>query len=234
MGAIETLKILVTAFEPYDRWATNSSWDALSEMLKRWGPPPGVTTRRYPVDLEKLRVRLSKDLEQGFDAVLLLGQSPSASDIHLESLAVNIAGVQYNSGRLYGPLEHGGPAAYQSRMPIDRLRDALDREGVNASISYHAGTYLCNAIFYLTEHWHRQRGRDCQVGFAHFPLTTEQVRAEGREFGGVSRLDLAKGIAIMIEELRRGQGSSGGSGGESSWGYWAMGESANGMDNPLA
>jgi pyroglutamyl-peptidase len=186
------------------------------------------------VDLEKLRVRLSKDLEQGFDAVLLLGQSPSASDIHLESLAVNIAGVQYNSGRLYGPLEHGGPAAYQSRMPIDRLRDALDREGVTASISYHAGTYLCNAIFYLTEHWHRQRGRDCQVGFAHFPLTTEQVRAEGREFGGVSRLDLAKGIAIMIEELRRGQGNSGGSGGESSWGYWAMGESANGMENPLA
>ena len=228
----------MTAFEPYDRWATNSSWDALSEMLKRWGVPPGVTTRRYPVDLGKLRDRLSKDFEQGFDAVLLLGQSPSASDIHLESLAVNIAGVQYNSGRLYGPLEHGGPAAYQSRMPIDRLRDALDRGGVPASISYHAGTYLCNAIFYLTEHWHRQRGRDCQVGFAHFPLTTEQVRADGREFGGVSRLDLAKGIAIMIEELRRGHASSERSSDEPSWGHWASGDStgdsANGMDYPIA
>ncbi len=172
-------------------------------MLKCWGVPAGVTTRRYPVDLGKMRERLFKDLEVGYDAVLHLGQSPSAQDIHLEALAVNIAGVAYNSGRMYGPLENDGPAAYQSQFPLDSMVDVLSRESIPVSISYHAGTYLCNAIFYLTQHWHQERGRICRVGFAHFPLTIEQVREEGREHGGMSRLELAKGIVLMLQELRK-------------------------------
>ena len=84
------MKILLTAFEPYDRWDTNSSWESLTEMLKQYGLPEGVTTRRYPVDLETLKQRLDKDLSNGFDAVLHLGQSPGSSSIHLEALAVNV------------------------------------------------------------------------------------------------------------------------------------------------
>lgn len=205
------MKILVTAFEPYDRWTTNSSWEALSEMLKCWGVPEGVTTRRYPVDLGKLRERLLKDLAVGYDAVLHLGQSPSAQDVHLEALAVNIAGVTYPSGKMYGPLERGGPAAYQSQFPLDAMVDALSSESIPASISYHAGTYLCNAVFYLTQHWHQERGRRCRVGFAHFPLTVEQVRQEGREHGGVSRLELAKSIVVMLDVLRRQESDTFGS-----------------------
>lgn len=201
----------MTAFEPYDRWTTNSSWEALSEMLKCWGVPSGVTTRRYPVDLGKVRERLFKDLETGYDAVLHLGQSPSAQEIHLEALAVNVAGVTYNSGKLYGPLEHEGPAAYQSQFPLDAMMDALCSESIPTTISYHAGTYLCNAIFYLTAHWHHQRGKRCRVGFAHFPLTLEQLREEGREHGGMSRLELAKGIVLMLSVLRsQGTNSVGG------------------------
>jgi len=196
------LKILVTAFEPYDTWTENSSWEALTEMLKLYGLPEGVTTRRYPVDLPLLKDRLYKDLEHGFDTVLHLGQSPGASAIHLEAIAVNVAGVHYNSGRLWGPLVEAAPIAYQSQLPLDRLRDELLSEKIPASITYHAGTYLCNAIFYLTQHWHSTKNRNCRVGFAHFPLMTDQVFEQRREMPSLTKLELARAVAIMVGVLR--------------------------------
>lgn len=196
------MKILVTAFEPYDQWSENSSWEALSEMLKVYGVPPGLTTRRYPVDLDRLKERLYKDLEQGFDAVLHLGQSPGASSIHLETIAVNIAGVTYNGGKLWGPLVQGAPVAYHSSLPLDQLRQELIDERIPSTITYHAGTYLCNAIFYLSHHWHASRQRNSRIGFAHFPLMTEQVVEARRDMPSLTKLELAKAIAIMLGVLR--------------------------------
>ncbi|MFM7518439.1 MAG: pyroglutamyl-peptidase I [Pirellula sp.] len=196
------LRILVTAFEPYDQWSENSSWEALTEMLKEYGLPEGVTTRRYPVDLEKLKERLFKDLEYGFDAVLHLGQSPGASAIHLETIAVNIAGMTYNDGKLWGPLIDGAPTAYQTSMPLDLFREELLNKRIPASITYHAGTYLCNAVFYLTQHWHASRYKHCKVGFVHFPLLTEQVVDVRREMPSLTKLEMAKAIRIMLEVLR--------------------------------
>lgn len=195
------LRILVTAFEPYDQWSENSSWESLKEMLKEYGPPEGVTTRRYPVDLEKLKERLFKDLECGFDAVLHLGQSPGASAIHLETIAVNIAGVTYNGGKLWGPLIEGAPTAYQTSMPLDLFREELLNEKIPASITYHAGTYLCNAVFYLTQHWHASRNKQCKAGFVHFPLFTEQVVDVRREMPSLTKLEMAKAIHIMLGVL---------------------------------
>ena len=42
--------VLITAFEPYDRWEANSSWLALVELTKDLPSEPRITTRRYPVD----------------------------------------------------------------------------------------------------------------------------------------------------------------------------------------
>ena len=193
------MKILITAFEPYDQWTENSSWEALCEMLKLYGVPQGVTTRRYPVDLNGLKERLYKDLEHDFDAVLHLGQSPGASSIHLETIALNIAGVTYNDGQLWGPLIEGGPTAFQSEFPLDQIRHELLHEKIPASISYHAGTYLCNAVFYLTHHWHRVRQKSCLVGFIHLPLMPEQLAEHQRRMPSLSKLEIAKAIAIALD-----------------------------------
>jgi pyroglutamyl-peptidase len=196
------LKILVSAFEPYDQWSSNSSWDGLTELLRTRGILEGVTTRRYPVDLDQLHSRLSKDLELGFDAVLHLGQAPGSCAIHLESIAINVAGITSHPGALFGPLIPDAPIAYRSRLPLGKLCAELHSSGIPASISYHAGTYLCNAVMFLTHHWHAKRGRDCLVGFAHFPLTLEQNILSGREMPGLPKTDLARAIDVMLLVLR--------------------------------
>ena len=55
-------KVLLTAFDPYDRWSANASWLALVELLRNRPADVELTTRRYPVDFLVARQRLEKDL----------------------------------------------------------------------------------------------------------------------------------------------------------------------------
>ncbi len=171
-------------------------------MLRSRGIPPGITTRRYPVDLDKLSERLDQDLPNRYDAILHLGQAPGTSAIHLESIAINVAGVTQSPGLAFGPLIAGAPVAYQSRCPVGRMSAELHAAGIPASISYHAGTYLCNALMYLTHHWHAARGTRCLIGFAHLPLTIEQTLRSHREMPGLAKADLARGIEVMLGVLQ--------------------------------
>jgi len=52
------VKILVTAFEPYDVWRENASWLVLMEYLRTRPTDSRITTRRYPVDFEQLKTKL--------------------------------------------------------------------------------------------------------------------------------------------------------------------------------
>ncbi len=138
------MRLLLTAFEPYGPWDTNSSWEALVAYVSENGVASHLVTRRYPVDLDQLKPRLEKDLSQGIDAVLHLGQSPTATDIKLEAFALNVAGIEPNRLGEYDPIIPDGPQAYRTSFPLGLWQRELQAFRISASISYHAGTYLCN------------------------------------------------------------------------------------------
>jgi pyroglutamyl-peptidase len=181
------LRILLTAFEPYDSWEQNSSWESLVAYLHTNGISPGVTTRRYPVDLASLTSRLEKDLEQGYDAVLHLGQAPGISRVQMEAIALNVAGMTDAPADFFGPLVVDGPVAYRTRFRLDHWNQELRTSGIPCSVSFHAGTYLCNAVMYLTHHWHELRNRSCSIGFIHIPLTPEQILHSRRDLPSMPR-----------------------------------------------
>jgi pyroglutamyl-peptidase len=189
---------LLTAFEPYDVWEQNSSWEALVQLLHHRGTVPGVTTRRYPVDLAKLQSRLEKDLERGFDAILHLGQAPGISRVQMEAIALNVAGMTEAAGDFFGPLVPDGPVAYRTSFPLNVWNQDLRSAGIPCSVSFHAGTYLCNAIMYLTHRWHEERGRKCSIGFLHLPLTPEQVLHSRRDFPSMPREQSSEAVSRVI------------------------------------
>ena len=157
------MRVLLTAFEPYDTWEQNSSWEALVAFLHHSGLPTGVTTRRYPVDLNQLHSRLEKDLTLGFDAVLHLGQAPGISRVQMEAIAVNVAGMTEAAGDFFGPLVQNAPVAYRTKFPLDQWNLELRSSGIPCSVSFHAGTYLCNAAMFLTHHWHEVHKRSSRL-----------------------------------------------------------------------
>jgi pyroglutamyl-peptidase len=195
------MRVLLTAFEPYGEWSTNSSWLTLVELLRQRPPNNLLVTRRYPVDFARMQTALYKDLSQNYDAVLHLGQAPGSAIVRLETFAVNAGGVLAEDAQKVDRLVLPGPEAYRTRMPVDRWAEQLRELSIPAQVSYHAGTYLCNAIMYLSHHWIAQAERLTPVGFIHLPLTTQQVASSAKALPCLPVETLAQAVSKILEEI---------------------------------
>jgi pyroglutamyl-peptidase len=102
-----------------------------------------------------------------------MGQAPGAAAIRLEKIALNVACEPEMRGDL--PLCHDGPLAYQSSLPLHAWAEAIRAAGIPAEVSYHAGTYLCNAALYFTHYFGQLMQLKTQAAFIHLPLDPSQV-----------------------------------------------------------
>lgn len=183
--------ILLTAFEPYGRWNQNASQLCLEELHR--SPPAGdVITRVYPVEFGAVRQRLEADLVPEIDLAIHLGQSPAASAIHLETVGLNIGGEPDARGR--GHIEPGGPTAYRTDLPLDHWAAELAALGIPATVSYHAGTYLCNATLYWSLHLAETKGLRTQSVFLHLPFAPEQ-----NESPALPAAECARAVRTVVE-----------------------------------
>ena len=196
-------RVLVTAFEPYDRWSDNSSWLALVEFTKSITTNGAVTTRLYPVDFDELRRRLETDLAADFDVAIHLGQAPGATSLCLEAVGLNVGGDPGQPAESYRPLVGDGPVAYQSSLPLQDWVQELRLAGIPASLSFHAGTFLCNATLYLTHYLAETMKLKTQATFIHLPLATSQAVAERTEVASLASEAAGRGIRLIVDGLIR-------------------------------
>jgi pyroglutamyl-peptidase len=194
-------RVLVTAFGPYDSWEQNSSWLALVELVRELPDGLAVTTRRYPVDFEAVKRLLAQDLEVGFDVALHLGQAPGASRIHLEAVGLNVGGSSTQLPEDFQPLSPEGPLAYRSELPLARWAAMLRGAGIPAQVSYHAGTYLCNATLYWSHHLAAVRRLPMQSTFIHLPLDLSQVVGGPPELPWMPAATAASAIRLVLADL---------------------------------
>ncbi|MGV3484210.1 MAG: pyroglutamyl-peptidase I [Planctomycetaceae bacterium] len=187
-------RILLTAFEPYDRWSENSSWLALVELTSWLEPRSQVVTRRYPVDLQAASDRLRKDLLDRYDYAIHLGQSPGSAVLRIETTGLNL--------RTDGtPLIEGAPAAYITPIAVHPMRDQLLANRIPAEVSHHAGTYLCNAVMYLSQHFSAQLSLPTRSVFLHLPLAPGQVAASASTMPSAGTAMMAKALSLVIHAL---------------------------------
>jgi pyroglutamyl-peptidase len=193
--------ILITAFEPYGSWETNASQLVLETLEKcPTGLPAGVRLifRLYPVDFRATREALLMDLAQSPSATIHLGQAPDRWTIDLECLAINV-GTEPGKSPAPFPLEPAGPLAYQSAFRLADWAAGLTSAGVAARLSYHAGTYLCNAIYYWACHWAALSGRPARSLFVHLPLLTADTGAPAENVG--PHMDLRTAVTAINKIL---------------------------------
>jgi pyroglutamyl-peptidase len=190
--------ILLTAFEPYGRWPTNASALALAELSSDMPVTPQITTRLLPVDFDVVKRLLTEELRAEYDYVLHLGQAPGSARIQLEAIGLNIACDE--AVGIDRRLCDDGPLAYRSTLPLFEWVERVRAAGIPAEVSYHAGTYLCNAALYLTHYYIEQRGLKTQAAFVHVPLDPTQVSAEEATASLPFSVTVAA-IRILLESL---------------------------------
>ena len=68
---------------------------------------------------------------------------------------------------------------------------AVKEKGIPCTLSYSAGTFVCNDLLYTL--LHHYRGSDTRVGFVHIPYATEQGKTPAMELDA-----LVKGLSAAI------------------------------------
>lgn len=193
--------VLITAFEPFGEWRSNSSWQCLVQFTRDLPAEPKIVTRLYPVDFAEARLRLARDLTANFDMVLHLGQSTGRPLIELEMFGLNVGGIPGSEAAAFGPLEPDGPPAYRSDLPLHDWAAKLRLRGIPAQVSYHAGTYLCNAMLYWTHYLAERDGLPTRVAFVHVPLEPSQVVECGRHLPSLPSTMAATALRCLVSEI---------------------------------
>ena len=193
--------VLLTAFEPYDRWKSNASELALAELARDLPREPAVTTRLYPVDFAIVKQQLGADLAANYDYAIHLGQAPRSSHVLIEAIGINVGGSSRERPEEFLPLCEDGPVAYRSPLPVSRWAAKLRAAGIPAQVSYHAGTYLCNAALYWSCDFAVRMSLKTQAAFIHLPLDLSQAIGEREGPPSLPTAIAAQALRLILEEL---------------------------------
>lgn len=168
--------LLITAFEPFGGESVNAAQAAVDLLPRRIG---GWTLckRTVPVIFGKgAEAVICAAEEVGAQGIVCVGQAAGRDKVTPEYIAVNLqyASVPDNAGNLPSdlPILPDGPAAYFSTLPVRKMAEAIRGVGLPGAVSYSAGAYVCNDVFYRV--LHRFSGSGVAAGFIHVPQTPAQ------------------------------------------------------------
>ena len=207
------MKILVTGFEPFNGGSINPS----EQIVHRLTAPEGVTLIKkiLPVEFQKAGIQL-KELFQEYrpDVVLSIGQAGGRAEITVERIAINIDCVKSSNGSkilpdnagnvpVDEPIEAEGAPAYFSTLPIWKLVEVIQNQGIPAAISNTAGTYVCNHVMYVNLHQATTKYPNMKAGFIHVPFLPEQIveREDKERLAAMPLEDMVKALQAAIEFL---------------------------------
>ena len=168
---MERTPILITCFEPFGGREVNMSREAVLALPEKAGG-----RRLYklclPVVFGAAAAQAAAEARRlGASDILCVGEAGDRKALTPELVALNLryARIPDNLGQspLDEPVVPGGPNALFSTLPARQMAAAMAEAGLAAELSYSAGAYVCNDLFYGL--LHRFQGGEKRCGFIHVP-----------------------------------------------------------------
>ena len=177
--------LLLTYFGPFPGVPVNPTVvlaEGAVRALNTARPDLRVVARELPVSYDGSSAALRAALQDVQpDALISLGVAVGRDVVSLEQVAINLdsAGIEDNDGdqRCDEPIAPDGQEAYFSSLPVRASFERLRAAGEPVEISYTAGTYVCNHVFYEGQRISRELGLSIPAGFVHVPA----ICADGEE-----------------------------------------------------
>lgn len=152
-----SMKIVLTAFEPFGGRSVNKSMEVLEEM-------DGYERFMIPVSWAKAPYRIKEIIDsEKPDLLILTGEAASYDTLKVERIARNIMNGTDNSGitmdnHVIDPLE-----------PIS-LETEVNLEGIKSVTNCDCGRYLCNYSYFHA----LKNMKNGMALFIHFPLNKDK------------------------------------------------------------
>jgi len=125
-----------------------------------------------------------------------LGYAPHRTTLDFETIALNmehaVRGDNDGETPWMRPIVDGGPQAYQTRVNVKGALEILNRHGAPAVAAFHAGTFLCNQVFFLGCHGVESGTFLEKAAFIHVPPMD-------------SFDPLVEGLVALFEALHKGE-----------------------------
>ena len=165
--------LVLSCFEPFGNDEINSS-AIVSAMIPECCGNVRVTKTILPVVYKKsyeILYELISEVKPDF--VICMGQAGGRKKISIEKIAVNInnSTSSDNKGKVFCDeiIISDGGLAYAASLPVLKMLQACNSEF--AEISYSAGTFVCNDLFYRMLYNECKSKEKHHTGFLHLPYT---------------------------------------------------------------
>ncbi len=198
------MKILITGFEPFGGEKINPAYEVVKK-LKDTISDSEIIKIQVPVVFNSSSERIIQKIEEtNPDAVLMIGQAGGRFNISVERVGINIddAPIKDNEENQHIDIaiDKEGLPAHFSTLPIKAIVNRIIMEGIPASISNSAGTYICNHVLYGVLNYIYKKNLDIKAGFIHIPFLLEQALDKG-EIPSMSLDAMVTAIEKTIEEI---------------------------------
>ena len=198
------MKVLVTGFDPFGGEKLNPALEAIKSLPAeiqgaevRWLEVPTVFYKSAKILEEEIRLYQP-------DIVLCVGQAGGRKGLTPERVAINQddARIPDNEGNqpIDRPIQLDGPPAYFSSLPIKAMIQAIKEEGLTASVSNTAGTFVCNHLMYQVLYLVEKEFPNIKAGFMHIPYMAEQV-VDKPHTPAMDLVDIVRGIEAAIRAI---------------------------------
>ncbi len=198
------VKILLTGFDPFGGEGINPSYEAIKKVTIN-NSSIKVIKKEIPTVFKKAIEVLDETIEmEKPDIVICTGQAGGRFDISLERIGINIIDARIPDNDGDQPIDEkifeDGQEAYFSTIPIKAIVKSLRENGIPASVSNTAGTFVCNCILYGLMYLIDKKYPTIKGGFVHVPFLPEQV-IERVNAPSMSLENIARGFEIIIETV---------------------------------
>lgn len=203
-------KLLITGFQPFDGESVNPALEVAKGLQGKTINGYEVIAREIPVvRFEALKAVQAAIEELQPNAVITIGQAGGRPDITVERVGINIDDFRIPDNKGNQPIDEpvvtGGPVAYWATLPIKKMVANVKAQGIPASVSNSAGTYVCNHLLYGLLHYLTTQGKTViPAGFIHIPYLPEQMAVRSGKDAQVATMSLdtlLKGFEAMIAAL---------------------------------
>ena len=196
------MKVLITGFDAFGGEPVNPAEEAVKKVSDRIQGAEIIKVIIPTVQTKSVQAIERAIEEHNPDIVISIGQAGGRFDITPERVAINIDDYRIKDNEGNQPIDavikEDGQAAYFSNLPVKAMVKHMNDNGVPATLSNTAGTFVCNHVMYGILYMIDKKYPNMKGGFIHIPYMTSQVM-DKKNTPFMSLDEIVKGLELAIE-----------------------------------
>ncbi|GAA0086686.1 pyroglutamyl-peptidase I [Clostridium sp. MB05] len=198
------MKILITGFDPFGGENINPALEAVKKLPDTLLGSEIIKLEIPTVFRKSLETIEKNIIKHNPDVVISIGQAGGRFGITPERVAINMDDARIKDNEGNQPIDisiyEDGESAYFSNLPIKAMVKEMNDNGIPASISNSAGTFVCNHVMYGVLYLIDKKYPNIRGGFIHVPYIPSQVTTKPN-MPSMSIDDIAKGLELSIKAV---------------------------------